>query len=88
MGDLGGNQGFTRQGKEPALEPRERPLRKFGNRADYAVLGSEQLDMAKEQVSVGRGEVGCDRQFYSFLGKLWAVGIYRMETSHTSGPEV
>ena len=36
--------------------------------------------MAKEQVSVGIGKVGCGRHFYSFLGKLWAVGTYRMET--------
>lgn len=59
-----------------------------GNRADHAVLGSELLDMAEELVSVGRGEAGCGRQFYSFFGQLRAEGIYRMETSLTPGPEV
>lgn len=77
-GGLGSEQGFTRLGKEPALE--EQPLRKLSNRVVYAVLGSKQLAMAKEQVSVGIGEVDCGRQFYSFLGKLQAVGTYWMKT--------
>lgn len=81
-------QGLARQGKEPSPEQRDRSLSKLRNQADYVVLGSEQLAMAEEWVSVGRGEVSCDRQFYSFLGKLWAEGIYRMETSQTPGPEV
>lgn len=69
--DLDFMQELARQGKEPAPERRDRSLSKLRNRADYVILGSEQLDMAEEQVSVGRGKVSCDRQFY-FFGKLWA----------------
>lgn len=77
------SRSLARQGKEPEPEQRDRSLSKLKNRADYVVPDSERLDMADKQVSMGRGEVGCDRQFYSFLGKLWAEGIYRMETSWT-----
>lgn len=68
-GDLGSKQELAKQGKEPALELREWSLSKLGNREDYAVLGSEQLDMAEEQVSMGRGQVGWDN-FTPFLGNF------------------
>lgn len=79
MGVGEGRPGFSGKGTSTGAEETAQPRRKLSNRVGHAVLGSKQLAMAKEQVSVGIGEVGCGRHFYSFLGKLWAMGTYRLE---------